>query len=189
MRQKLGLLLTAVLILSSYFGVLADTHTGSGPSFSDNEEVDVIGDYITEEEKVYSVDIIWGDMEFKYKENKNLIWNPDKHAYKSTSSGKWTYKGNDVSIVNYSNDEINVDIGFSATNNSKVKGNFHSTNTVSSDKVVESMKIKSAEGYSVSNPPSEKAYLHISGKPSNTWKVNKNKELGQITLTLTSASS
>jgi hypothetical protein len=61
---------------------------------------------------VYSVDVEWGAMEFTYNVSGSKIWKPADHTYEVTPTEGWTAYGNTVTVINHSNQPVDVAFSF-----------------------------------------------------------------------------
>ena len=74
---------------------------------------------------VYSVDIVWGEMEFTYVVGGINQWNPNTHEYQENITHEWIAKGNTVTISNHSNDDITALFSFHNKNEyDSISGSF-----------------------------------------------------------------
>ena len=75
--------------------------------------------------KTISADVVWGEMEFTYSVNGTKTWNAKTHEYDIDTKGEWSAKGNDISVTNHSNTDIDVDFTYEPLDKySFVKGEF-----------------------------------------------------------------
>ena len=75
--------------------------------------------------KTIQADVIWGKMEFTYNVSGTKTWNAKTHEYDIDTKGKWSAKGNDISVTNHSNRDIDVDFTYQPLDEySVVKGTF-----------------------------------------------------------------
>ena len=57
---------------------------------TDSKEVKASYETNHEAETVYSVDIVWGDMQYKYTIDSEGTWNPENHKFEGASeAGQW----------------------------------------------------------------------------------------------------
>lgn len=106
-----------VLVLTLAFPVLAVTTTPLPSPI----EIPVTATYqeIANTDTVYSVDIIWGSMDFTYQV-QNGSWDPETHSYSTSSSGTWAnpvtgdnnLKSNQLKITNHSNAAVAFSIEY-----------------------------------------------------------------------------
>lgn len=90
----------------------------SGDSKSQNSESQDVCATFCFPEKVYDIDIAWGDMQFTY--NKGT-WDPDKHVYKGADTG-WKESNNSHTIGLTLNNSNNLSSGqISLVNNSNAR--------------------------------------------------------------------
>ena len=62
--------------------------------------------------KTIQADVVWGKMEFTYNMSGTKTWNAKTHEYDIDTNGKWSAKGNDISVTNHSNRDIDVDFTY-----------------------------------------------------------------------------
>ena len=75
--------------------------------------------------KTISADDVWGEMEFTYSVNGTKTWNAKTHEYDIDTKCEWSAKGNDISVTNHSNTDIDVDFTYEPLDKySFVKGEF-----------------------------------------------------------------
>ena len=75
--------------------------------------------------KTIQADVVWGKMEFTYNMSGTKTWNAKTHEYDIDTNGKWSAKGNDISVTNHSNTDIDVDFTYEPLDKySLVKGEF-----------------------------------------------------------------
>lgn len=75
--------------------------------------------------KTISADVVWGEMEFTYSVNETKTWNAKTHEYDIDTKCEWSAKGNDISVTNHSNTDIDVDFTYEPLDKySFVKGEF-----------------------------------------------------------------
>ena len=122
MKRVISIVLMIVIILVNTTVVLADTGTSSKKLSGKNEKayIDVEGEYTSQTETIYSVEISWGSMEFQYELNGS--YNPSTHDYNSTSSDIWNIgdKGNIITVKNHSNTDISATLNYSKTLNTVI---------------------------------------------------------------------
>lgn len=84
-----------------------------GPGDTQNIEVKAKYSGGTTTPAVYSVNIVWGAMQFIYSEGSSRSWDPDTHQY-STGSTKssWKADGNTVTVTNHSNQSVTVGFAY-----------------------------------------------------------------------------
>lgn len=181
MKRVISILLTLVMILVNSIVALADTGTSSKQIREKNEKVviDVEGEYTSQPETVYSVEISWGNMEFQYKMTGS--YNPSTHDYNSTSSDVWNIgaTGNRITVKNHSNTDITATLSYSKTLNT-VTGIFKDATTGGQAK--NTLNAGTAIGTKRANPPSDSAYLQLNGNPGENYKNSNGMVLGEITV-------
>lgn len=113
----------------------------------------------TSTQVVYSVDVEWGIMEFTYHESAENRWNPQTHEYELSVTGAWRQSGNEVTVKNHSNAEVNAALSFQAADGQNITGAFYQ----GEKKLDGTLALKSAVGTSAAAPPSETVYLMLNG--------------------------
>lgn len=112
MRKSLAFAVCAMMGLVSAMPIAAETiGTGNGSS-----STDVTGTYIrgTASDKVYSVDITWGDLSFVYTDESKGVWNPKTHSYDGTVEGHWTKDTAEIKVTNSSNAAVKAEASYAA---------------------------------------------------------------------------
>lgn len=117
MKKLIAILLSLTFILSvSAFAV----------TIIDSDTNDVYATYqkASDADKVYSVDIIWGDMHFNYKEASDGTWDPGSLKYTGSTLEGWypeneatesSLASNEIRIVNKSNADLDLTFSFTPT--------------------------------------------------------------------------
>lgn len=162
-----------MLIAAQVVPASADTKTVSEKNGSEN--IDVKAKYLSGAvtPEVYSVDVSWGKMEFTYSVSGTRKWNPATHTYTDDTTAGWAEDGNEVTVVNHSNRQVNVGFNYqSDLSYSGVTGTF----SVPSDTLD-----AGAEG-NVSGADSVTAKLTLSGTLSSS--VSEFTKVGSITVSL-----
>jgi len=117
-KKLLCLVLCSVIVTS--LGVTAWAETQTIESVSDSQQIAVQGYYETTNDTVYSVELSWGALVFKYVDGTGR-WNPSTHSYEGEVSPGWyiaSGNANDtnINVTNHSNAEIKVDFDVAALN-------------------------------------------------------------------------
>jgi len=156
-----------------------------------NQDITVTGTYAGDPSETYSVDVVWGAMEFTYNANGKTQWNPEQHEYILADGGaaaKWEYEGNTVTVTNHSNKDVNV--SFSFAKDTSVKGNYEgvfaydgSINKASADTV----KLNAGVEHAYDKADKVVATLTIADGYLDASNKNANLTLGTITVTVTAA--
>lgn len=123
---------------------------------------------------VYSVDVKWGSLEYTYSSGVTKSWDPTTLKYKETSgTSSWTCQdgADQITVTNNSNADITASLAYAKTD-SNITGTF--TNS--------KIGLKSAEGTSVGESPSETTTLSLKGALSNT--TAEKQEIGNVTVTI-----
>lgn len=182
MKKISGIMLTIILIIGNCMMALAENDTSTINSKTPGSNVatkEVLGKYIRNADTVYSVNISWGDMVFKYVTSSEKKWNPKTHQYDDDAnieSGTWASDvdgGNVVKITNHSNANINVSLLYKNTGVSSVTGSFSN----------ESLSIETADGKNLGDSVLTKtSVLSLVGNPGSTWEGTT--KLGDIVVSL-----
>ena len=196
MKKKLvTMMLCGALMLSA--GTIAfaaeSSITGSGSSAN----TEVTGTYYAATpEKVYSVNLTWGSMEFTYQDTEKE-WNPANQEYvdKAGSEAYWTCKkdANIVTVENRSNAAVNAQLTFEAEPETDVKAAFYKeelTNSNNPDDVGElTENLLTLADRSVGSPSvaeyQKSAWLMI--KEGTLTSADTNKKIGTVTVTISDA--
>ena len=177
MKKKLALVLTLAMVFSlAPLSAYADTITGLGGTAScDVKATYVAGSSGGAGTKVYSVDIVWGDMAFTYTEEAG-VWNPATHETTGAGGGIWSVNntdGNKIKVTNHSNAAVTATFSYAAAPSYEgISGSFDKT----------TLNLVSAVGTEVSNAPSDSAALTLTGALAST--VTTSTKIGTITVTL-----
>ena len=117
-----------------------------------------------ENQPLYSVDVIWGDITFVYNED-SVMWDPEKHEYSSTGESGWSDTSREITVVNHSDADIAVDITFeqAATPNG----------TANLTVVTPNFTLKSAVGTLVEDAPRASTEISVTGVPATTGSIGK----------------
>lgn len=146
----------------------------------DNDTKDVKATYATDKhaETVYSVDIVWGSMEYKYTVSSEGTWDPETHSFKDATEGEWTCnEGEDeVTVRNHSNAPVKAAFSYTPeADYNTITGNFDETTA----------NLPTAEDTEPSKAPERTSTLSLSGA------LNKNvttaTTIGTATVTLNAA--
>ena len=177
MKKKLALVLTLAMVFSlAPLSAYADTITGLGGTAS----CDVKATYVTGSSggagtKVYSVDIVWGDMAFTYTEEAG-VWNPATHETTGAGGGIWSVNntdGNKIKVTNHSNAAVTATFSYAAAPGyDSISGSFDKT----------TLNLATAVDTEVSNAPSDTAALTLTGALASSTAANTT--IGTITVTL-----
>ena len=174
MKKKLALVLTLAMVFSlAPLSAYADTISESGGIANHN----VTATYVAGSSggTVYSVDIVWGDMEFTYTEGAG-VWDPATHETTGAGGGIWkatTPDGNKIKVTNHSNAAVTATFSYAAaTGYDSISGSF--------DKAT--LNLATAVNTPVSNAPSGSAALTLSGALDSNTPANTT--IGTITVTL-----
>ena len=127
---------------------------------------------------VYKVDVVWGTMEFTYHESAENQWNPQTHQYELSVTGSWSESGNEVTVKNHSNAEVNAVLSFQAVDGQGITGEFYQGN----NRLDEGLTLESAVGTPADAPPSGTVQLKLSGSLDST--MTDFSKIGTITVTV-----
>lgn len=148
------------------------------------ESKDVVANYQegVSADTVYSVDIVWGSMEFTYTGAGEGTWNPDTHTFSGGTAAGWSCEtnANKVTLTNHSNAAVTATLSYTpGTNYSGITGNFTESSGTVNDAVLE---LATADGTTVANAPTAQAYLQLTGALASS--VTSKTVLGTATVTL-----
>jgi hypothetical protein len=120
MKKAIAVLLSLALVFCTGIVVLADSDVdtiSSVESTNNTAEKDVTATYTPGAEPVtYSVDVIWGDLQFEYKA-PDKVWDPESHVYNDpeNSFGEWIAAeegDNTIKVENHSSVPVEVSFAF-----------------------------------------------------------------------------
>lgn len=175
MKKKIltGLLTLAMVMTTGITAFAADGGSVSGMGTGE-KTIDVKASYQPSDSNggdVYSVDITWEDMNFKYTDSGAKVWNPDTHTYSTATEGKWDKTQANITVTNHSNVAVDIAITYASTENTGITGAItNGTVTLQAGKVG-----KPDEADSMT------ATLTISGKPNNSV-TQTGVKIGTITI-------
>lgn len=128
---------------------------------------------------VYSVDIAWGDMQYKYTVSTEGTWNPSTHKFDGASeTGNWSCDtgANQVTVTNHSNAAVKAEFDYEAEGEYKgITGSFDGS----------TVNLATAEGTEVLNAPKATSTLSLSGALKKN--VTTPTTIGTATVTLNAA--
>ena len=114
MRKLLCMILTAALLAALSVTAFAETIDKSAGSSAADVKAKYNGAALVD---VYSVDVIWGAMEFDYNAGGQK-WNTDTHKWEAddTAPAGWAVKdsGNTITLANHSSKAVNATFAFAA---------------------------------------------------------------------------
>lgn len=143
---------------------------------TDSKEVKATYETQDKAETVYSVDIVWGDMQYKYTIDSEGTWNPENHKFEGASeAGQWSCnEGADkVKVTNHSNAAVKVAFSYVAEDAYKtINGNFNKNE----------VNLKTAEGTEVAQAPEDEVQLTLNGALDKN--VEQPTKIGTATVTL-----
>lgn len=127
MKKVFIMILTLMLVAVPVTAFAAeDTIT----SKNENRNIDVHAKYAdgTSTPDVYSVDVVWGAMQFTYSASGTREWDPSTHQYTDNTTAGWTENGNTVTVTNHSNKAVDVAFSYAkASGFDGVSGSFSVT--------------------------------------------------------------
>lgn len=128
MKRIISIALVALMLVALALPVFADAlpndakissdKTGDGVNHLTNDVTVTVEKAAEEEEEVvvYKVDIVWGDLTFKYED---AVWNPDELDY--SSGGNWENNNTrSVTVKNSSNAAVNVEATLATEDDSDI---------------------------------------------------------------------
>lgn len=173
MKKILSVLIAILLVMylgTTVFAAEIDEAEGSAST-------DVKGTYETggTADIVYSVDVIWGNMEFTYIDAEPGEWNPETHKYDNVGTASWTCEtdANKVAVTNHSNTAVLVTLTYTPGASYAGIGGTFSKST---------MALPTAVGVLLVNAPNDSSLLTLSGALSSS--VTSSTTIGTITVTI-----
>ena len=130
--------------------------------------MDVVLDFVSggiDYKSVYSVDIIWNDLDFTYSDG-SAVWNPLEHSYNApTLDAGWTDEKGKVTVDNHSNEAVNIEVIYEPAD--KANG--------TAMLIVENgaYPLASAVGTSFENAPQGVSYIYAVGIPETCDSLGK----------------
>lgn len=109
MKKLITITLLSALLAATMVSTAAASWVGS-PSHQAN--VTARYEQTSEPSSVYSVDIIWGKMEFTYSVHTTRTWNSATNSYQDDHDTKWQSEGNEITVVNHSNRPVTAEFAF-----------------------------------------------------------------------------
>lgn len=86
-----------------------------GISSGDSDSCDVKGTYNSKAVvAVYSVDIVWKDLNFTYNSAFEGTWNPKTHEYENGTTAGWSAGTGTITVTNHSNTDITATPSYAA---------------------------------------------------------------------------
>ena len=122
---------------------------------------------------VFSVDIVWGSMEFTYTGESAGTWNPKNHSYDGKKAAAWSCADgeNVIKVTNHSNSETTAVMEYTPeTEYGGISGTFSDSEIM----------LESAVGTEVENAPSGSSKLTLSGELSDKSALSKS--IGTVTV-------
>lgn len=170
MKRILSVIFAGLVMAS--FSVTAFAQTTTGDDVSKDVKAKYVDGVVTPE--VCSVDVSWGAMEFTYSESGTKTWNPETHEYAYNTTSGWSANGNNVTVTNHSNKDIDVNVSFNALPEyaEKISGEFDKS----------SFTLKNAVDSKVDNAPKDTVSLNLSGTIDKT--LTDFTKVGSITVML-----
>ncbi|NLJ40049.1 MAG: hypothetical protein GX352_00320 [Clostridiales bacterium] len=173
MKKTIHVLLVLVLVLCMSATAFAETIGGEGGSTT----VDVKGTYKQggAETIVYSVDIIWGSMEFTYTSAGAGTWDPSTHKSDGQTDAAWSCinDANKITVTNHSNTAVKATFAYaSEPAYETVNGSFGNS----------PLNLATAIGTQLGSAPSGNATLTLSG--SLAQNVSAKTKVGTVTITI-----
>lgn len=162
MKKKI---LTGLLTLAMLMTTGITTFAADGSSMTDEgtgeKTIDVTASYQpagSESDPVYSVDIIWENMNFEYTDSGEKVWNPETHTYSNATEGRWDKTEANITVTNHSNVAVNIVIVYTSTANTGITGRITKT----------SATLQAGELEKPDEADSMTATLKISGRPNDS---------------------
>lgn len=159
MKKLLAIVCALTLVMSMSATVFAAEESETvGQNGSKEIEVNAKYSSSTSTPNVYSVDIAWSSMTFTYTQKDTKNWNAADHSYDTDSEGTWDKTSATITVTNHSNVSVNVDVEYTAVENTGITGTLTNGTAVLN---------AGAEG-SYDSADSVTTTLTISGTPSTT---------------------
>lgn len=191
MKKMISFVLAIMMAASMSVNVFASTNLmnkGEG-----NYQVPVTGTYQSgsgTNGKTISVDILWGNMEFTYKEGVLGTWDTSDHSYKGGTAGSWSDGKGRIVLRNHSNTAVTAGFVFepNSTENITATGTFYPNagdqlsiinGTVSLELPTAVGTTRNDEDGNRDSTPQREIYFGISGTG-----ISKNVTLGNIVVTI-----
>ena len=176
-KKLFAVALAAALICVMTIPAFAEAGSTTFNSQTKTTSFDVTGTYEQggSSGTVYSVDITWGSMSFKYTDASDGTWDPSSHTYKDGSAGQWSCDegANVITVKNHSNAGVTVNFAYNPESTySGITGTFSAS---------ASLSLENAEGTKVDNAPSGSVSLGLDGALDTTAS---NAKIGTVTVTL-----
>lgn len=174
MRKKIfAFFIAAAMISGMTSTAFATSVDGSNPSSTS----DVKATYVqgSASDTIYSVDVVWGNMEFTYTAPEEGTWNPNTHTYDGAgTNGVWSYEdgANIIKMVNHSNTAASAKVTYNTgADYQEISGTFEKS----------TLSTLTAVGTEYKSAPSDSTTLSLSGAlKESTEQVT----VGTVTLTL-----
>ena len=190
MKKIIGIILIITLVICSSTITLADEAGNiSGMGLNQDQTIEVSGQLSESIGTVYSVDISWQSMNFKYI-TTGARWNPDTHSFGS-AEGQWSIFDNEenrnnintITVTNHSNGHVEATLAYeSVQTEPDVGGGFYNSAGENDGNSISMLVVSSAVGTTREGAPKGNAYLRLEGRPSDTWINGSGGILGTITV-------
>ena len=110
MKKIFSLVLVLVMLMSFSITAFAEGSVTTDSAVT----IDISASYKVgaATEDVISVDISWGAMAFEYTDGAEGVWNPATHTTGTKGEGSWSARGNEITLTNHSNVDINVNFAY-----------------------------------------------------------------------------
>lgn len=175
MRQVTAVAMATMMVAGLGTSVQAQTVTSVPKEESQN--VQATYNASTEAGTVYSVDITWGSLEYKYTVDTEGVWDPEKHEYTGAIEGAWSAEdgADKITVTNHSNAAVKAELKYEQEDGyNAVTGSFNQ----------EELYIETAEGTEKGNAPKKEAKLTLEGKLNKGVDEQK---VGTATVTISAA--
>lgn len=153
----------------------------------------VTGTYVSGDNTVYKVDIVWGNLSFTYNEEAKGTWNPNTHTYSGGQAAGWAPGKVDITITNHSNTAVAATPSYEAAADEYKTADMQFSN--SADKVI--VKEKTNEDdityISIGSADNQEGANGAGSPVKETFKVTptgelppgtKDQTIGTITITI-----
>lgn len=133
--------LTFFITVFMLFGLSTTAFATSVDNVNPTNTSDVKATYVkgSISDTVYSVDVVWGNMEFTYTSPAEGTWKPSTHTYDGAETkGIWSCddKANEIKIVNHSNTVVKASVTYNKGNDYQEINGIFGKNTLSTPTAV-----------------------------------------------------
>lgn len=172
-------LLTFALALALTFALAVPAFAATVAEDGGTASINVNGTYVpgAAAAEVVSVDVSWGAMTFTYTDDSEGEWNATTHEFENIVLASWEATGNEITIKNHSNTEIEAELTFAVTEGLSVTGSFTESNGTANDG---KLTLASAVGTTPAQAPAATTVFNVTG-----GSISADGKIGTITVTIT----